>query len=121
MVRRNVLSPSDALQEPIIVDAFSNQHAETWIGNGRTRIAGQSSQNYLIALSNQMTSDRFADPLSSSNSMKMLLPLDRYALYENIVIHRAGLRKNRLGDLNRIIKCQRTDCFDRRAIYRCKS
>ncbi len=121
MVRGNIVSSSDAFQEPLVLGSLLNEHTETCIGDSRARIAGQSAQNYLVAVGNQLMAHRLADCLSGSNSMEMLLPLTCDALYQNIVAQSARLSQDRLGNFNCIIKSKRTGCFAWCVIYRGKS
>src|SRR5580765_3722881 len=51
----------------------------------------------------------------------MLLPINRYAMGQSLIVQRIGLGENWLCDLNCIIKCKYSDCFGRCTVNRRKS
>src|SRR5665213_2926708 len=110
MVRGDVSSARDALQEPIVVGASLHQPAEAWIGDGGPRVTDQGAQDDPVTLIYQLATDRFSDLLAGSNGVKMLLPFSGDALGEDLVAQRAGLRKDRFGNINCIIKRKRANC-----------
>src|ERR1700724_1992058 len=112
----NVLYLGDAFHQPIIVGAFFDENTEARIGDCCTGITGQSAQNFVVALFYQPITDRFADLIASSDSKQIFLPFYRYAMGKSIVVQCAGLRENRLGDLDRIVESERADCIGGRAV-----
>jgi hypothetical protein len=59
--------------------------------------------------------------MTGSNSEEVLLAPDCYATGKNLIIKRIRLSENWLGYLNRTVKCERSDCIERRTINGSKS